>query len=71
MAPDADKLRQRKAQQVQDAQDASATTEKISSIKALGNTEIVIDGVIYDIADFNHPGGESVLLFGGRLFKPL
>lgn len=63
MAPDADKLRQRKTQQV-DA--ATQSTEKIATLKGLGGTEIVIDGVIYDIKDFDHPGGESILIFGGN-----
>ena len=66
MAPDADKLRQRKAQQIRDCDDTASTALKIGSVKSLGNTEIVIDGEIYDIKDFNHPGGESVLLFGGN-----
>jgi fatty acid desaturase (delta-4 desaturase) len=66
MAPDADKLRQRKAQQGSDNADAGATALKIGTLKSLGNTEIVIDGDIYDIKNFDHPGGESVLLFGGN-----
>jgi acyl-lipid (7-3)-desaturase (Delta-4 desaturase) len=69
MAPDADKLRQRKAQQVREDTDTNATTTtalKIGTVKTLGTTEIVIDGDIYDIKDFDHPGGESVLLFGGN-----
>merc|ERR1711971_453331 len=32
----------------------------------LGDTEIVIDGAIYDIANFDHPGGESIQIFGGN-----
>lgn len=63
MAPDADKLRQRKTQEVDPATQA---TEKISTLKGLGSTEVVIDGEIYDIKDFDHPGGESILLFGGN-----
>jgi len=67
MAPDADKLRQRRGQQVRDNEDDDiATTLKIGTLKNLGKTEIVIDGDIYDIKDFDHPGGESVLLFGGN-----
>ena len=65
MAPDADALRQRKAA---DAADDSATqpADKIITMKSLAGTEIVIDGVIYDIKDFDHPGGESILIFGGN-----
>lgn len=66
MAPDADKLRQRRAQQIRESDDADATALRIGSVKSLGNTEVVIDGDIYDIKDFDHPGGESVLLFGGN-----
>jgi fatty acid desaturase (delta-4 desaturase) len=66
MAPDADKLRQRKTQEVDDAAATEATNERISTLKSLGGTEVAIDGAIYDIADFNHPGGESILLFGGN-----
>lgn len=66
MAPDADKIRQRKAQEVVAANEDKATELKVGSVKGLGGTEVVIDGVIYDIADFNHPGGESILIFGGN-----
>lgn len=64
MAPDADKLRQRKTHEVVDA--ATKPTDKVSTLKGLGGTEVVIDGVIYDIADFEHPGGESIKVFGGN-----
>ena len=68
MAPDADKIRQRKAQQqiIGAKGDDDAAELKIGTLKGLAGTEVVIDGVIYDIADFDHPGGESVLLFGGN-----
>ena len=39
---------------------------RISTLKSLAPTEIVIDGAIYDITDFDHPGGESIQLFGGN-----
>ena len=64
MAPDADKLRQRKTQDVADA--ATQATDRISTLKSLGGKEVAIDGVIYDIADFDHPGGETIYLFGGN-----
>lgn len=64
MAPDAEQLRQRKAPQVVDP--ANTTEGRFSSLKALGGTEVVIDGVIYDISTFEHPGGESILVFGGN-----
>ena len=68
MAPDADRLRQRRSKQLDDIANSNATEPvlRISTLKTLGETEIVIDGAIYDIKDFNHPGGESVLMFGGN-----
>ncbi len=68
MAPDADRLRQRRTQDIDDAADSNATEDalRVSTLKGIGETEIVIDGKIYDIKDFNHPGGESVFLFGGN-----
>lgn len=66
MAPDADKLRQRKTHQVVDTTADDASELKVGTLKGLANTEVVIDGTIYDIADFDHPGGESILLFGGN-----
>lgn len=68
MAPDADRLRQRRTKDFDDVADANATEPalRISTMKSIGETEIVIDGAIYDIKDFNHPGGESILLFGGN-----
>lgn len=65
MAPDADKLRHRKAG-IGNKEEDAATQERISTIKGLGPTEVAIDGVIYDLKDFQHPGGESVMLFGGN-----
>jgi fatty acid desaturase (delta-4 desaturase) len=38
----------------------------VTSIKALRPTEVVIDGVIYDITSFEHPGGDSIQIFGGN-----
>jgi len=68
MAPDADRLRQRRTKELDDVADSNATEERlrISTLKGIGETEIVIDGAIYDIKAFNHPGGESILLFGGN-----
>jgi hypothetical protein len=41
-----------------------AEQERIATVKTLGGTEVVIEGVIYDIKDFDHPGGESIMIFG-------
>jgi fatty acid desaturase (delta-4 desaturase) len=61
MAPDADKLRQRNAPV--SAQDPE---EKVSTLKSLQSNEVAIDGVIYDLTSFEHPGGESIYIFGGN-----
>jgi fatty acid desaturase (delta-4 desaturase) len=66
MAPDSDKLRQRKAHVISDAATNEAEQERIATVKSLGGTEVVIEGVIYDIKNFDHPGGETILLFGGN-----
>jgi fatty acid desaturase (delta-4 desaturase) len=66
MAPDADKLRLRKAQLADEKKEVDATTQRIVTLKSLTGTEVCIDGGIYDIADFDHPGGEQILLFGGN-----
>jgi fatty acid desaturase (delta-4 desaturase) len=65
MAPDADTLRQRKQTDVSNDA-ATQPTDKITTLKLLGGDEIAIDGVMYDIKDFDHPGGESIHLFGGN-----
>ncbi|KAL3912643.1 MAG: hypothetical protein SGARI_001048 [Bacillariaceae sp.] len=70
MAPDADKLRQRhnvKGAAATTADDDDSSPEiRIATLKSLAPTEVVIDGAIFDIADFDHPGGESIQLFGGN-----
>ena len=85
MAPNADRLRQRRhtgppdvPSVVRDEHHPTPTTtivnEKTPSsehqqrrpLTTLGGTELVIDGVIYDIAQFQHPGGDSIQLFGGN-----
>lgn len=43
-----------------------ATQTTVTKVKDIKSTEVVIDGTIYDLTSFKHPGGESVLLFGGN-----
>ncbi len=50
---------------VNDEYDA-ATQPPLRSIKRLSGTELAIDGIIYDISDFVHPGGEVIKFFGGN-----
>ena len=73
MPPNADTsiLRNRLAAKVNapadtDLADDAATQSALRSIKGLKGNEVAIDGVIYDIADFVHPGGEVVKFFGGN-----
>jgi len=74
MAPNADfsRLRNRfpKDHQLRDvdenSDDDGATQQRITQIKNLSNTEVAIDGSIFDLTSFKHPGGDSVLLFGGN-----
>jgi fatty acid desaturase (delta-4 desaturase) len=67
MAPDADKLRQRKTAAAEKKAGDSATQERIiSTVKGLSGTEVAIEGVIYDISSFDHPGGSSIGIFGGN-----
>ncbi len=43
-----------------------ATKSTLRSLKGLKGAEVAIEGVIYDIADFVHPGGEVIKFFGGN-----
>lgn len=71
MAPDADKLRQRKAAVVEDEANANGhqqvtNGQRLCSLASLKTTEVCIDGLIYDISNFDHPGGDQIQLFGGN-----
>jgi len=71
MAPDADKVRQRRSRLIsadlgQSISNETETVERIATLKGLRGNEICIDGVIYDISSFDHPGGDSIKLFGGN-----
>ena len=35
-------------------------------IKTLAENEIAIDGIVYTLDNFHHPGGDQILLFGGN-----
>lgn len=71
MPPNADTsiLRNRKATKIPAGElvDSDAATQNsLRSLKGLKGTEVAINGVIYDIADFVHPGGEVIKFFGGN-----
>jgi len=65
MAPDADTIRQRRAVHGDEAE-KTISSERICSLENLRSTEVCIDGVIYDLTNFDHPGGESIHVFGGN-----
>ena len=50
----------------QDLDSVDPALQSVRTLKSLKGTEIAIDGIIYDIADFVHPGGEVVKFFGGN-----
>lgn len=71
MAPDADKIRPNSSTPVDDsALHQEESNNEISalpeySLDKLGE-EICIEGLVYDISNFDHPGGESIKLFAGN-----
>lgn len=72
MAPkeESSTLRQRKNQLVGDANNDDAALEQVlkntKPVSKLSNTEVAIDGFIYDLEGFVHPGGQVVNMFGGN-----
>lgn len=64
MAPDADKLRLRKNVLSDDG--GEETMERLVTLKGLRGNEVCIDGLVYDITSFDHPGGETIRVFGGN-----
>ena len=44
----------------------STPQDRLDSIQNLKDTEVAIDGIIYDLNDFDHPGGNSLFIFGGN-----
>lgn len=68
MAPNADQtgLRQRLAGDKSEKSFDPATQSRITTTKELRGNEVTIEGVIYDLNSFNHPGGDSIFIFGGN-----
>ena len=71
MPPDADKLRQRKGATPVDEPillTPPTLTDPVeqSAAPLLKGHEMSIEGVIYDISDFDHPGGDTIKIFGGN-----
>lgn len=67
MAPNADqaRLRNRLGKQI-DSATADEATESTVTTKQLKSNEVAIEGVIYDMDSFVHPGGDSFKVFGGN-----
>ena len=65
MAPDADRMLQRVGRGM-DEDSAIATEPTARTLASLQEKEVAIDGMIYDITNFDHPGGESIYIFGGN-----
>lgn len=68
MAPNADqnRIRQRLHANGEDSGPLDEATAPTTPVKNIKSTEAVIDGVVYDLTSFNHPGGNSFLVFGGN-----
>jgi cytochrome b involved in lipid metabolism len=62
---DAAKLRQRKTVD-NDRATVMTQTERIASLSSLKGNEVCIDGIIYNLDNFEHPGGDSIQIFGGN-----
>jgi len=69
MPPNADvgNLRQRFTDDtLVDKNEDETQPTRVDYLKNIKGNEVVIEGTIYDLESFNHPGGDSVLLFGGN-----
>jgi len=68
MPPNADvsRIRHRFPNSNDDDAVGEETTARVTTIKHLAGTEVAIEGIIYDLTSFKHPGGDSILIFGGN-----
>lgn len=68
MAPNADqtRLRNRFAKDLAEESSSDSATLPVSTIKSLRPNEVCIEGNVYDLATFDHPGGNSIRIFGGN-----
>ena len=68
MPPNADlsRLRHRLPADDKNDLDEDQALQRATTLKQLRGTEVAIDGIIYDLTSFKHPGGDSVLIFGGN-----
>ena len=62
-------LRQRLVQEKDEDQDEYVNDpifRLMDTIKELRRNEIAIDGIVYDLTYFRHPGRNSIKIFGGN-----
>jgi fatty acid desaturase (delta-4 desaturase) len=45
---------------------AAATQSRTSAENHIKQNQVAIDGIIYDLDSFDHPGGDSINMFGGN-----
>jgi fatty acid desaturase (delta-4 desaturase) len=48
------------------AQGVAGLSEVKKDLKTLAETEVAIDGIVYTLENFSHPGGDAIRLFGGN-----
>lgn len=65
MAPEAESKVRRRRDHEKEA-NTSSKERIISTVKGLQNNEVAIDGVVYDLDSFVHPGGSTIGVFGGN-----
>ena len=70
MAPDADKLRLQSGNVIVEENDAEDGNEielpVFKNAQGLLGNLIAIDGIVFNLDGFNHPGGGQIKLFGGN-----
>ena len=46
--------------------DPATQSTRTDALKNLSGDEVAIDGIIYTLDGFKHPGGDSIKIFGGN-----
>lgn len=64
MPPDAEKVRQRRSEDK--ALKSTSGERLLTSVQQLKDTEIAVDGIVYSLDGFDHPGGDQIDMFGGN-----
>lgn len=67
MPPDiSSELRQRKNVADPALKSVASSDTTVQSLHSLASTHVAIDGVVYDLNSFTHPGGDTIFMFGGN-----